>query len=144
MGNRLYIGNLSYTLTQDDLKNAFNSSGSVTFVRLMTDRETGQSRGFGFVQMSSDNEARQAIIDWDGKELGGRRIVVNEAREKTDAPAGAPRSFSPPRSPAGPPVEVYSRSGGGVPSGARPQARANRTAEKPRRNSKDFSRGYGD
>lgn len=145
MGNRLYIGNLAYTLTQDDLKNAFSTSGSVTFVRIMTDRETGQSRGFGFVQFATDSEALQAVADWDGKELGGRRLVVNEARDKNEA--GPSRSFVPTRSASSTPVEVYNRNAGPAPD-ARPASggpgRPKRSGGRERRNSRDFGYGYDD
>jgi RNA recognition motif-containing protein len=86
MGNRVYVGNLSYSTTTQDLRDAFAQSGSVTDARVMTDRETGQGRGFGFVTFSTDAEATAAIGAWNGADLGGRRIVVNEAREK---PAGS-------------------------------------------------------
>lgn len=78
----LYVGNLSYQLHEDQLRKAFEAYGEVSSVRLMTDRETGRPRGFGFVQMA-DKEGGQAAIDaLNGYELEGRRIVVNEARPK--------------------------------------------------------------
>ena len=84
MGNRIYVGNLAYSITTADLKSAFEQSGNVTDARVMTDKETGQSRGFGFVTFSSDSEAQIAIDQWNGHDLAGRSLVVNEARERTD------------------------------------------------------------
>lgn len=89
MGNRIYVGNLAYSITTQDLKEAFSNCGSVTDARVMTDKETGQSRGFGFVTFSSDAEATQAIETWNGETLGGRQLVVNEARERENR-GGAP------------------------------------------------------
>ena len=78
----LYVGNLSYQLHEDQLTKAFEAYGEVASVRLITDRETGRPRGFGFVEMA-DNEAGQAAIDaLNGSELEGRKLVVNEARPK--------------------------------------------------------------
>ncbi len=88
MGNRIYIGNLSYDTTQDSLRSAFESAGSVTDVRVMTDRETGRSRGFAFVTMSTREEAFAAIATMNGSLLDGRSLRVNEAEER---PAGAAR-----------------------------------------------------
>ena len=85
MGNRLYIGNLSYDATQDSLRDAFSQSGTVTDVRVMTDRETGRSRGFAFVTMSTSDEATSAIAQMNGALLDGRALRVNEAE---DRPAG--------------------------------------------------------
>jgi RNA recognition motif-containing protein len=82
MGRKLYIGNLSYTLVEEDVKQAFERSGKVINVKIITDRETGQSRGFAFVEMGSDQEASQALSDWAGSELGGRTLVVKEAQER--------------------------------------------------------------
>ena len=82
MGNRVYVGNLSYSTGTEDLRNAFSTSGTVVDAKVMTDRETGQSRGFGFVQFASDEQASTAITDWNGKDLGGRNLVVNEAQER--------------------------------------------------------------
>jgi len=86
MGNRVYVGNLSFGTTTQELKDAFARCGSVTDAKVMSDRDTGQSRGFGFVTFASDAEAAEAINQWNGADLGGRRLVVNEARERT-APA---------------------------------------------------------
>ena len=96
MGNRVYVGNLSYSVTTPDLRSAFESCGSVTDAKVMTDKETGQSRGFGFVTFASDAEASAAIQQWNGQDLAGRALVVNEARERTDsrgAPGGGGGNF---------------------------------------------------
>ena len=82
MGKRLYVGNLSYDTTEDSLREAFSEGGSVTDLHILIDRETGRSRGFGFVEMSTEPEAQAAIEAWDGRELDGRRLKVNEARER--------------------------------------------------------------
>ncbi len=83
MGKRLYVGNLSYDTTEDSLRTAFEAAGgSVTDILIMTDRETGRPRGFGFVEMSSDSEAQAAIEAMNGANLDGRDLTVNEARER--------------------------------------------------------------
>ncbi len=82
MGKRLYVGNLSYDSTEDSIRAAFSASGTVSDVHIMNDRETGRPRGFGFVEMSSDSEARAAIEAMDGADLDGRSIKVNEAKER--------------------------------------------------------------
>lgn len=89
MGKRLYVGNLSYDSTADSVRTAFEAGGrTVTDVFLMTDRETGRPRGFGFVEMGSDEEAQAAIRELDGAELDGRNITVNEARERQGTGGG--------------------------------------------------------
>jgi RNA recognition motif-containing protein len=80
MAKKIYVGNLSYTTTDDSLRDAFAQAGQVASAKVMTDRETGRSRGFGFVEMASDDEADKAIAMWNGKELDGRALKVNEAR----------------------------------------------------------------
>jgi cold-inducible RNA-binding protein len=84
MATKLYVGNLSFQTTQQDLEELFAQSGQVSSVSLMTDRDTGQSRGFAFVEMSSEEEAQAAIQALDGKELDGRSLKVNEARARED------------------------------------------------------------
>ena len=79
----VYVGNLNYDLSEDDLKQAFEEFGEVTSAKLISDRYSGRSKGFGFVEMSSDDEAKAAIEALSGKELNGRTMVVNEARPKT-------------------------------------------------------------
>ena len=79
----IYAGNLSYDLSEDDLKGAFEEFGEVTSAKIISDRYSGRSKGFGFVEMSSDDAAKAAIEALSGKELSGRTLVVNEARPKT-------------------------------------------------------------
>ena len=79
----VYVGNLSYDLSEDELKQAFEEFGEVTSAKIISDRYSGRSKGFGFVEMSSDDEAKAAIEALSGKELNGRTMVVNEARPKT-------------------------------------------------------------
>jgi cold-inducible RNA-binding protein len=88
MGNRVYVGNLSYNTSTEELREAFASCGGVTDAKVMTDRESGQSRGFAFVTFASDAEAQKAIDTWNGQNLGGRQLVVNEARERTENRGG--------------------------------------------------------
>tara|TARA_B100000029_G_scaffold93594_1_gene83648 strand:- start:50 stop:298 length:249 start_codon:yes stop_codon:yes gene_type:complete len=78
----VYVGNLNYDLSEDDLKQAFEEFGEVTSAKIISDRYSGRSKGFGFVEMSSDDEAKAAIEALSGKELQGRTMVVNEARPK--------------------------------------------------------------
>jgi len=80
MGNKLYVGNLPYGVRDDDLTQAFAQFGSVTSAKVMMERDTGRSKGFGFVEMGSDAEAQAAINGMNGQPLGGRNVVVNEAR----------------------------------------------------------------
>jgi cold-inducible RNA-binding protein len=86
---KLYVGNLSYSTTQDSLHDAFAAHGAVDEVAVITDRETGRPRGFAFVSMNNDEEARAAIEALNGAELDGRTITVNEARPKMDRGGGA-------------------------------------------------------
>lgn len=88
----IYVGNLSWNSTDDDLRTAFEAFGEVTSAKVIMDRETGRSRGFGFVEMSDDNAARQAIEGMNDKDLQGRSLRVNEARPRDDRPRG-PRRF---------------------------------------------------
>ena len=80
MGNKLYVGNLPYTVRDDDLQQSFGQFGAVTSAKVMMERDTGRSKGFGFVEMGSDAEAQAAINGMNGQSLGGRSITVNEAR----------------------------------------------------------------
>lgn len=86
MSNSLYVGGLSYTTTEDALKEAFEQAGTVNSAKIVLDRDTGRSKGFGFVEMGSAEEAQAAIEMWNGKELDGRTIKVNEARPQEDRP----------------------------------------------------------
>ena len=82
----LFVGNLAWATTQADLEAAFGAYGEVSSAKIMTDRETGKSRGFAFVEMPNDSEARKAIEDLNGKDLKGRAINVNEARPREERP----------------------------------------------------------
>jgi RNA recognition motif-containing protein len=92
MGNKLYVGNLPYTVRDEDLQQAFGAFGSVNSAKVMMERDTGRSKGFGFVEMGSDAEAQAAVEGMNGQSLGGRSLVVNEAR---------PMEARPPRSGGG-------------------------------------------
>ena len=80
MGNKIYVGNLPFSATKDSLGDLFSPFGTVDSVKIVTDRDTGLSKGFGFVEMSNDDEAQTAIDKLNGSDMGGRSIVVNEAR----------------------------------------------------------------
>ena len=91
MAKKLYVGGLSYSTTDDGLRDAFAQAGSVVSAAVVTDKFSGRSRGFGFVEMGSDEEAQAAIDMWNGKELDGRTITVSEARppkERTERRGG--------------------------------------------------------
>ncbi len=92
MGNKLYVGNLPYSVRDEDLQQSFGQFGSVTSAKVMMERDTGRSKGFGFVEMGNDAEAQAAIAGMNGQPLGGRSVVVNEAR---------PMEARPPRSGGG-------------------------------------------
>ncbi|MFI5240648.1 MAG: RNA recognition motif domain-containing protein [Candidatus Saccharimonadia bacterium] len=85
MAKKLFVGNLSYSVTNDQLSEMFTSFGQVDSATVITDRETGRSKGFGFVEMANDEEAEAAIKQLDGSEQDGRKLTVNEARPKTDS-----------------------------------------------------------
>ncbi|MDR3582205.1 MAG: RNA-binding protein [Candidatus Pacebacteria bacterium] len=99
MATKLYVGGLPYSTTQDELQEAFAQSGAVVSASIITDKMTGRSRGFGFVEMASDDDAQKAIENWNGKDFGGRKLTVNEAK---------PLEARPPRREGG-----YSSGGGG-------------------------------
>ena len=88
MGNKLYVGNLAYSVRDDSLHQAFSQFGSVTSAKVMMDRDTGRSKGFGFVEMESDADAQSAINGLNGQPLAGRSIVVNVARPREERPSG--------------------------------------------------------
>ena len=106
MGNKLYVGNLPYSVRDSDLEQSFGQFGSVSSAKVMMERDTGRSKGFGFVEMGSDAEALAAIEGMNGAPLGGRSLVVNEAR---------PMEPRPPRSGGG----GYGGGGGGYGGGGR-------------------------
>jgi RNA recognition motif-containing protein len=86
MGSKLYVGNLSYDTTSSDLNTLFAAHGTVSSAEIIQDRETGRSKGFGFVQMGTDEEAQAAIAALSGKEQDGRELTVNEAKPREDRP----------------------------------------------------------
>jgi RNA recognition motif-containing protein len=88
VGNKLYVGNLAYSVRDDSLHQAFAQFGTVTSAKVMMDRDTGRSKGFGFVEMGSDAEAQSAINGMNGQALEGRAVVVNEARPREERPGG--------------------------------------------------------
>ena len=106
MGNKLYVGNLPYSVRDSDLEQAFGQFGAVTSAKVMMERDTGRSKGFGFVEMGSDAEAQAAINGMNGQSLGGRSVVVNEAR---------PMEARPPRTGGG----GFGGGGGGYGGGRR-------------------------
>jgi RNA recognition motif-containing protein len=91
MAKRLYVGNLAYTVTSDDLQALFEEFGTVRTAQVLNDRETGRSRGFGFVEMDNDDEADEAIRQLDGRDHQNRRLTVNEARPRTPGGGGGGR-----------------------------------------------------
>jgi hypothetical protein len=120
MGNKLYVGNLPYSVRDGDLEQAFGEFGVVTSAKVMMERDTGRSKGFGFVEMGSDNEAQAAVNGMNGQPLGGRNVVVNEARPMEARP---PRTggggFGGPRREGGGGGFGGAREGGGGYGGAR-------------------------
>jgi len=88
MAKRLYVGNLKYTVSSEQLQDLFEQYGTVSSATVLSDRETGRSRGFGFVEMSNDEEAIAAIESLDGQDFDGRRLTVNEARPRTPGGGG--------------------------------------------------------
>lgn len=91
MATKLYVGNLSFRTTSDDLREHFSQAGTVESASVIEDRETGRSRGFGFVEMATPEEAQAAIEQFNGKDLGGRNLTVNEAKPKNDRGGGGGR-----------------------------------------------------
>ena len=88
MSNKLYVGNLSFRVTNEDLQEYFAAAGAVESANVVFDRETGRSRGFGFVEMASESDANAAIAQFNGQEYDGRNMVVNEARPREDSRGG--------------------------------------------------------
>lgn len=93
MAQKLYVGGLPYSTTDQELADAFAQAGQVVSSSIVTDRMTGRSRGFGFIEMSNEAEAEAAINMWHGKEFGGRMLTVNVARPKEDRPSGERREW---------------------------------------------------
>ncbi|MBI4426172.1 MAG: RNA-binding protein [Candidatus Kerfeldbacteria bacterium] len=94
MANKLYVGGIPYTTTDDSLKQHFSQAGTVTSSTIITDKMSGRSRGFGFIEMSTDEEAQKAVEMFNGKDFEGRTLTVNEARPMSDRP---PRRGGPSR-----------------------------------------------
>jgi len=88
MGKKLYVGNLSYDVTDSSLESLLQPHGTIQSAQVIMDRDTGRSKGFGFVEMSSDSEAQAAIAALNGKEVGGRALTVNEAKPREDRGGG--------------------------------------------------------
>lgn len=82
MGKKIYVGNLSYNTYEAELRQMFQAYGEVASVKIITDRDSGNSKGFGFVEMSTDSEAQAAIAGMNGRDVGGRQLKVNEAEDK--------------------------------------------------------------
>jgi cold-inducible RNA-binding protein len=93
MSNRLFVGNLSFDTTENDLQDAFAAFGTITEANLMMDRVTNRSRGFAFVTMSTAEEAQKAIDGLNGKQIGGRALTVNIAKPREERPAGGRREY---------------------------------------------------
>ncbi len=91
MGKKLYVGNLPYSVADSDLQRLFEAHGSVVSAQVIMDRDTGRSKGFGFVEMGNDSEAQAAISALNGSEVDGRSLTVNEARPKPDGGGGGGR-----------------------------------------------------
>lgn len=89
MAQKLYVGNLSYNVNDDSLKDLFSKAGTVQSAMVITDKMSGRSKGFGFVEMSSDDEAKAGIEMYNGQEVDGRKLTVNEARPKEERPSGS-------------------------------------------------------
>lgn len=86
MAKKLFVGGLPYSISEEELRDAFNQSGTVESMTIIMDRETGRPRGFGFIEMATDEEAQKAIEMWNGKEMGGRTLTVNVAKPPVQRP----------------------------------------------------------
>ena len=93
MNQKLYVGNLYYSVAEDELREAFSPHGTVESVKIVTDKFTGRSKGFGFVEMTTDESAEAALKAMSGQELGGRKVIVSEARAESPRGSEAPRPF---------------------------------------------------
>jgi RNA recognition motif-containing protein len=113
MGKKLYVGNLPYSVDDAALESQFSAAGKVESARVITDRDTGRSKGFGFVEMSSDDEAMKAIEQFNGTPLGGRNMTVSEARPQAPREGGGGGGRGGPRGGGGGPRGFGGRGGGG-------------------------------
>jgi RNA recognition motif-containing protein len=93
MGTRLYVGNLPYSVTELELRDLFASLGTITEAKIVTDRDTGRPRGFGFVEMSTEDEAKKAIEELNGRDVQGRALAVKEAEDRRGGGGGGGRGF---------------------------------------------------
>ena len=93
MGTRLYVGNLPYSVTELDLRELFAALGTVTDAKIITDRETGRPRGFGFIEMATDEEAKKAIDELNGRDVQGRQVAVKEAEDRRGGGGGGGGGF---------------------------------------------------
>lgn len=109
----LYVGNLSWTMTEDELRNLFEQYGTVSSIKIVKDRETGRSKGFGFVEMDNDTEAQNALSSLYDKEILGRKIVINEAQERPAKSGGGGGGGYKKRSFGGGGGGGYNKGGGG-------------------------------
>lgn len=145
MANRLYVGNLPYSISEADLANFFASAGKVEKTSIVTDRDTGKPRGFGFVDMATNEEAAKAVETLNGAEMQGRPLVVNEARPKESKPFQRPSGNRPQG-----PRESHNGFGGGHGGGGRPRYDEGRGGGKSRDGWRDERRqssrrgDYGD
>lgn len=124
MGKKLFVGNLSFSTSDTDLKELFSTVGTCVSATILTDRMTGRSRGFGFVEMGSDDEAKRAITQLNGNELQGRSISVSEARERSGPGPSRDAGFSRPFGPDRPPSRPKFRKEGGSRRGLRGRKRS--------------------
>lgn len=113
MGSKLYVGNLSYETTGSELEQLFSQHGTVQSAQIISDRDTGRSKGFGFVEMNSEEEAKAAIGALNGHEVGGRALTVNEAKPREERPRGGGGGFGGGRSSGGGGGRSGGKSGGG-------------------------------
>ena len=126
MGTKLYVGNLSYDMKKSDLEQMFAAHGTVTSAQVITDRETQRSKGFGFVEMGSDQEAQAAIAALNGKSIDGRALTVNEARPQEPRSGGGGGFGGPRRGPGGGGGRGPGGGGGGGGGGGRSGTGGNR------------------
>jgi RNA recognition motif-containing protein len=101
VAKKLYVGNLPYGVSNEDLEQVFQAHGTVVSAQVIMDRETGRSKGFGFVEMGTEREAQEAVQALNGQDFNGRPLTVNEARPREERPSGGRREFGGSRAPSG-------------------------------------------